>query len=241
MEVRVGTSGFSYAEWKGAFYPPRLRPADMLGYYAEHLPTVEINSTFYRMPRASMLEGWGAKVPEGFRFVLKASRRITHHGSLAPETREGVMHLWQMASHLGATLGPILFQLPPHMDKDVERLRSFLSMLPPDMRVALEFRHPSWFDQAVYDALRHHGAALVAADFPDPARDAPLIPTADFGYARLRNADYDDIALARWAAHITAQPWREAYVFFKHEDEGKAPALAQRMLHLLAKPGRRSH
>ncbi|MFW6067201.1 MAG: DUF72 domain-containing protein [Myxococcota bacterium] len=234
MHVRVGTSGFSYDEWNGVFYPKGTKPADRLRYYAERLPTVEINNTFYRMPRGSMLDGWRDKVPESFRFVLKASRRITHQAKIAPEAEDSVRYLWEVSSRLGTLLGPFLFQLPPYLRKDVERLRGFLASLPAGMRAALEFRHRSWLDDEVYAVLREHGAAMVAADFEDDEAGTPLVATAGFGYLRLRADDYDDSALADWAGRILEQPWQEAYVFFKHEDEGAAPRLAARLLATLA-------
>ncbi|MFW5877463.1 MAG: DUF72 domain-containing protein [Myxococcota bacterium] len=230
MDVRVGTSGFSYDEWKGVFYPEGMKARDRLGYYAQRLPTVEINNTFYRMPRGSVLEGWSSKVPGDFRFVLKASRRITHQARIGPEAGDSVRYLWKVAANLGDRLGPFLFQLPPYSRKDVDRLRSFLAMLPEGMRAAVEFRHPSWLDDEVYAALREHGVAMVAADFDDEDAGTPLVVTADFGYLRLRAEDYDDGALTDWAQRILTQPWREAYVFFKHEEGGAAPRLAAGLL-----------
>lgn len=232
MHVLVGTSGFAYKEWKGPFYPEGLKNADMLRYYAQQLPTVEINNTFYRMPRTSMLEKWSGTVPEHFQFVLKASQRITHHARLK-DADDQVLFLFEQAAVLGSKLGPVLFQLPPNLKKDVERLRSFLRALPAGKRVAFEFRHASWQDEEVHDTLREHGAALCIADFEDSDEDTPLVATCDLGYLRLRAADYDDDALKRWAERIQSQPWSQAYVFFKHEDEGAAPRLAARLTELL--------
>ena len=231
MRLRAGTSGFSYKEWKGPFYPETLADKDMLRFYAERLSTVEINSTFYRMPKASVLEGWKEKVPEDFIFVLKASRRITHHARLKEEAFDSAAYLWNVARTLEARLGPILFQLPPNMKKDVERLVRFVEALPENLRGAFEFRNDSWFDDDVYDALRSGGHAICLAETDDGG--APeLVSTADWGYLRLRREDYTDEALRAWRAAIEAQPWREAFVFFKHEDEGAAPRLAKRLLEL---------
>jgi len=231
MQLRVGTSGFGYKEWKGSFYPKDLPNAEMLRYYAERLTTVEINNTFYRMPKRSMLEGWVQSVPEDFVFVLKASRKITHHARLKETANDSVVHLWETAGVLGPHLGPILFQLPANMKKDVPRLQSFMVALPEGLRAAFEFRHESWLDSDVYDALRDAGHALCLADTEDG--DAPeLVPTTDWGYLRLRREDYTDDALRTWKGAIDAQPWQRAFVFFKHEDEGAAPLLAKRLLAL---------
>lgn len=226
--IRAGTSGFSYKPWKGPFYPEDLPDKRMLEYYAERLPTVEINNTFYRMPKATMLQGWADKVPDRFVFILKASRRITHHGRLK-EVKDSVDYLWEMASALGPKLGPILFQLPPHLKKDVPRLKAFAEELPAGCRAAFEFRHESWFDEEVYQCLRDAGQTLCLADFDDQQTPA-LVSTADWGYLRLRREQYSDDELAGWVERIQSQPWRQAFVFFKHEDEGIAPNLALRMM-----------
>ncbi len=231
MNVRVGTSGYSYTPWKGTFYPAKLKAADMLRYYAEHFPTVEINNTFYRMPSAGMLERWAAETPESFSFVLKASRRLTHQSRL--DDADGTAYFFRTAGVLGERLGPALVQLPPYFRKDVAALREFLTFVPEGRRVAFEFRQATWFDDEVYDALRAKGAALCLAD-TDEAPDPALVTTADWGYLRLRRADYDEAALASWAARIRAQPWKEAWVFLKHEEEGKGPALAARLMAQLA-------
>ena len=219
MHVHVGTSGYAYKEWRGSFYPEKIKDREMLRYYAERLPAVEINNTFYRQPGRETLLRWAEQVPEGFRFVLKASQRITHRQKLAAESAETVAFLFETARALGDRLGPVFFQTPPFLRKDAARLRAFLGALPPAHPVAFEFRHETWFDDEVYGLLRERNAALVAAD-KDEAGDAgtPVVPTADWGYLRLRRCDYDDAALGGWRERILAQPWREAYVFFKHEE-----------------------
>jgi uncharacterized protein YecE (DUF72 family) len=227
MNVRVGTSGYSYAPWKGTFYPAKLKAADMLRYYAERLSTVEINNTFYRMPNAGLLERWAQETPETFSFVLKASRRLTHQSRL--DDADGTAYFFRTAGALGDRLGPALVQLPPHFRKDVAALRGFLALVPDGRRVAFEFRQATWFDEEVYETLRAKGAALCLAD-TDEAPDPALVTTADWGYLRLRRTDYDDVALAAWAKRIRGQPWKEAWVFFKHEEEGKGPALAARLM-----------
>jgi uncharacterized protein YecE (DUF72 family) len=233
MQVYVGTSGYSYKEWKGTFYPEDLKAADMLRYYAERLTTVEINNTFYRMPKASLLENWAAQVGESFVFVLKGSQRITHMKRLK-DAGDSVAYLFETAAVLGSRLGPVFFQLPPSLKKDAPRLRAFLDLLPADRPVAFEFRHESWFDDEVYEALRARGAALCAADTDESGDEgAPVVPTGGFGYLRLRRAAYSDADLMAWAEKVRGQTWDRAFVFFKHEDAGKGPAMAARFRQLI--------
>ena len=227
MRVLAGTSGFSYKEWKGSFYPEDLPAEDMLRFYAERLPAVEINNTFYRMPKAGLLAGWAEQVPDGFRFVLKASQRITHHKRLK-EASEEVGYFLRVAETLGDRLGPSLFQLPPNLKKDLPRLVDFLALLPAAARAAFEFRHASWFEEDVFEALRARGAALCVAE--DEELATPLVATAGWGYLRLRRPDYGEAEVAAWADRIRGQPWDETYVFFKHEDAGAGPKLAAQML-----------
>ena len=230
MRLSAGTSGFSYKEWKGSFYPEALPAAEMLRFYSERLPAVEINNTFYRMPRASVLESWADQVGSRFRFVLKASRRITHFKRLN-DVAEETDYLFSTAAALGDRLGAILFQLPPTMKKDIDRLSGFLPLVPTGFRAALEFRHGSWLDEDVYALLARHDAALCVAETDEEA--APhRIATASWGYVRLRRAEYDEERLRQWAERIGAQPWDEAFVFFKHEDAGTGPMLAGRLLEL---------
>ncbi len=231
MQVLVGTSGYSYKEWKGTFYPEDLKAADMLRFYAARFSTVEINNTFYRMPGKDMIARWAEEVPAGFTFVLKAPRRITHELRLSADSADAVAYLFATGGLLGDRLGPVLFQLPPSLRKDVDRLRAFLDLLPPERPAAFEFRHETWFDDEVYDTLRAKGMALCTADTEESGEEgAPLVPTASWGYLRLRRADYVEADLGRWAERIQAQPWQRAFVFFKHEDEGKGPTLAARLV-----------
>jgi uncharacterized protein YecE (DUF72 family) len=232
MRILAGTSGYSYKEWKGTFYPDDLPAAKMLSYYAQRFGSVEINNTFYRMPEEKTLAKWATEVPESFRFVLKAPQRITHHKKLV-ECGDEIRHFFEVAEVLGSKLGPVLFQLPPFARKDAGKLGDFLSILPKDRRVAFEFRHASWFDDEIYALLRGHGVALCAADTDDTADpDALVVATAPWGYARLRRTEYPGDMLAAWRRRIEAQPWSEAYVFFKHEDEGKGPLFARQFLDL---------
>ena len=230
MSVRVwiGTSGYSYAEWKGNFYPEKMPAKDMLRFYAERFPTVEINNTFYRMPTEKLLSGWAEQVPENFTFVIKAPKRITHDKRLK-ECGELLTFLFQVTATLGSRLGPLLFQLPPNFKKDVPRLKTFFDDMPERRRMAFEFRHASWFDDEVFDLLRSQGAALCVADTGEEPV-APLVATADWGYLRLRREEFSDEELRDWAKRIREQPWSDAYVFLKHEEEGKGPKLAARLM-----------
>ena len=228
MKCWVGTSGFSYKEWKGSFYPEDLSNDRMLAYYGERLNAVEINNTFYRMPKRATLADWGGKVPDEFSFVLKASRKITHFKRLK-DTQDELGYLVDVSSELGARLGPLLFQLLPNMKIDVERLRDFVSLFPAGLRAAFEFRHDSWFADETYTLLSDAGAALVHAD-TGADEPAEVVATASYGYLRLRRDDYDPGDVARWARIVSDQEWEDAFVFFKHEDAGAGPALAERFV-----------
>ena len=220
----TGTSGFSYKEWKGSFYPEKLPATKMLAHYSRRLTSVEINNTFYRLPRAEMLEKWAGQVPDDFAFVLKASRRITHMKRLK-DADDPLDYLVRTATGaLGDRLGPILFQLPPFLRVDVERLRDFLDIVPRSVRAAFEFRHESWFCDEICKLLTDHGAALVTADTGEG--EAAVVPTAAFGYARLRKPGYDEGELGDWAAALARPEWSDVFVFFKHEDEGAGPRMA---------------
>jgi uncharacterized protein YecE (DUF72 family) len=232
MRLFAGTSGYGYKEWKGSFYPQELPDKDMLNYYGARLPAVEINNTFYRMPAASMLAAWGAQVPPGFRFVLKAPRRITHTKPLKDKGDE-VGYLFRTAAALGDQLGAVLFQLPPYLHRDMALLTAFLDLLPSGNRTVFEFRHPSWFDDELYELLRHRGCALCCSD-GEKEELRQFITTADWGYLRLRRADYTEAGLLDWIQRIRSQNWTAAYVFFKHEAAGTGPKLARHFLNLAA-------
>jgi uncharacterized protein YecE (DUF72 family) len=230
MNLYVGTSGYSYKQWKGTFYPKDLPAKGMLHYYGQQFRSVEINNTFHRMPKAALLEGWAAEVPADFKFVLKAPQRITHIQRLR-DTDGSVSFLLNEAAVLNERLGPLLFQLPPNLQKDVPRLAAFLELLPRMRRGAFEFRHQSWFDDEVFALMREHGAALCIAEAENDL-EVPFVSTADWGYLRLRRPDYGDPELKAWAERVRGQDWRDAFVFFKHEDEAKGPEMARRFLEL---------
>jgi uncharacterized protein YecE (DUF72 family) len=231
VSVRVGTSGYNYAEWKGSFYPADLSAAKMLPYYAARFPTVEINATFYRMPTAKTLAGWDAATPASFVLALKAPQRITHFARLRG-VDEPLRLFCDTARTLGPKLGPLLFQLPPNFKKDTDRLAETLFLLPPDLPCAFEFRHESWLADDVYDLLRRRNAALCIAD--SETASTPVVATADFGYLRLRDEGYGDADLVRWAETIRGlgASWRETFVYFKHEASGTGPVFARRLTEL---------
>ena len=234
MNLYVGTSGYAYKEWKGRFYPEALPAKRMLHYYGEHFRSVEINNTFYRMPTVARLQAWADEVPADFRFVLKAPQRITHQHRLV-DADEDVGYLLDVAGMLGPRLGALLFQLPPNLKKDVARLDAFLALLPTSPRAAFEFRHASWFDDEVFALLRAQGAALCIVE-AEGGLDVPVVATADWGYLRLRRPDYGEAELRAWAAQLRQQGWQDAFVFFKHEEAGRGPQLAQRFLELVQAP-----
>jgi uncharacterized protein YecE (DUF72 family) len=228
MQLLAGTSGFSYKEWLGKFYPEK-HPADqMLSYYASHFPTVEINNTFYRMPAEAMLANWAVQVPDGFSFTLKAPRRITHELRLR-ECETHVAEFLRRAQALGAKLGPLLFQLPPFLKKDLPRLRDFLSLLPPGRAAAFEFRNDSWQDEDVYETLRSKGAMLCYTD-TDEGDSPPVVATAPCTYLRLRRTHYADAELGEWARRIAALELERAYVYFMHEDDALGAVFARKLL-----------
>jgi uncharacterized protein YecE (DUF72 family) len=208
MNLYVGTSGYAYKEWKGTFYPEDLPDKQMLRFYGERFRSVEINNTFYRMPKPAVLEGWTAEVPSDFKFVLKASQRITHFQRLK-DAGDSLSYLLKVAASLQDRLGPLLFQLPPFLKKDLSRLGDFLALLPSQRRAAIEFR-------------------------AENDLEVPFVSTADWGYLRLRRPDYGDAELTSWGERVGQQTWQDAFVFFKHEEEGKGPQMAKRFLELAA-------
>jgi uncharacterized protein YecE (DUF72 family) len=226
----AGASGYSFKEWKGNFYPDKIKPEAMLAWYAARLPTVEINNTFYQMPKVAVLENWVASTPSEFRFAIKASRRITHDDRLkADATADSVEFLYRNLAALGDKRGAVLFQLPPFLKKDLPRLLEFLHLLPEGHRAAFEFRNDSWFGDDVYIALREAGAALCLSEREDGA-PPPLIETASWGYLRLRLEQYSDEDFRRWVDRLKATSWDTVYAYFMHEPT--APPYALRLQQL---------
>jgi len=231
--IRVGTSGYNYPAWRGSFYPERLSAPRMLPYYAERLSTVEINASFYRMPTAKTVEGWAAATPPDFVFALKAPQRITHFARLSG-VEDAVRFFTETIRTLGGKLGPLLFQLPPSFRKDTARLAGVLGQLSPDLRVAWEFRHPSWFADDVFALLAERDAALCIVDAEEGR--TPDVATASWGYVRLRDRAYTGSELESWAASLARPAWRDAFAYFKHEDSGLGPALAADLAALINRP-----
>ncbi|HEV8313730.1 MAG TPA: DUF72 domain-containing protein [Burkholderiaceae bacterium] len=228
----AGASGYAYKEWQGSFYPEKIKPEAMLAWYAERLPTVEINNTFYQMPKATVLQHWAEVTPEAFRFSIKSPRRITHDARLKADTAaDSVAYLYRTLESLGPKRGPVLFQLPPFMKKDLPRLNEFLALLPERHRAAFEFRNDSWFDDEVYAALKEAGAALCLSERED-STPPPLVQTAPWGYVRLRLEQYSEADLQQWAARIADTGWSESFVYFMHEPT--APGYAQTLTRLAA-------
>jgi len=223
----AGASGYAYKEWQGSFYPEKIKAEDMLAWYAQHFPTVEINNTFYRIPKPSVLEHWAQVTPLEFRFAIKASRRITHDARIKADAADSVDYLYRMLASLGAKLAAVLFQLPPNLKKDLPRLEAFLKMLPDNHRAAFEFRNDSWFDDEVYARLREANAALVLSEREDNA-PPPLVATAPWGYLRLRLEEYSEDDLQRWAERVAATSWSDTFVYFMHEPT--APGYAQTLM-----------
>ncbi len=230
--ILVGTSGYNYPEWKGSFYPADIAAAKMLPYYASRFQTVEINYTFYRMPTATLVAGWARQVPDGFRFTLKAPRRITHDRRLR-DVGDLVSGFCAAAAELGPKLGALLFQLPPNFKQDLAVFDAFLDTLPPRVTAAFEFRHDSWHDEAVFDRLRARNLALCIAD--TESRSTPLVSTADYSYFRLRDEGYTDADIGSWSrsARELGADGRDVFVYFKHEDAGKGAVFGEAMLRRL--------
>ena len=234
MNIYPGTSGYSYKEWKGFFYPEDLPNDQMLNYYGERLPSVEVNNTFYRSPKQAMVESWAAAVPESFRFSLKAPQKITHIKRLS-NAHDETDYFMKTVKSMGEKLGVVLFQCPPNFRKDLARLQEFLKTLPEDVRCAFEFRHATWFDEEVFSVLREKNCALCIAD-TDEDLEVPFVSTAEWGYMRLRRPDYTKTDLRLWVKKISDQKWETAFVFFKHEDEGVGAKLALDMMKIVSAP-----
>jgi len=229
MQLLIGTSGFSYKEWRGIFYPPDLSVTAMLSHYAGRLNAVEINNTFYRLPKPALLESWAGQVSEQFRFSIKASRRITHMKRLRNAESE-TEFLFKNVGALGERLGVVFFQLPPFLAKDPERLDRFAAGIPKSIPAAFQFKNPSWNDPEVVEVLTRHGLAWCISDEDDP--NPPFHITAPFGYFRLRQEQYSPEALRGWLERIHAQSWERAFVFFKDDEKALGPGFAEAFLKL---------
>ena len=230
MRFHVGTSGYSYKQWKGNFYPEKLPDKKMLSYYAQHFSTVEINSTFHRFPTTNTVEAWAGQVPDSFRFVLKGRQTITHFRRLQ-NAEDQIDDFINIASVLGERQGPLFFQLPPNFKKDLPRLDAFLNYVDGRAAVVVQLQHASWFDDDVYSCLRAHSAALCSVDDEGPSCDK-VIGTTDWGMYACVEERYTEARLKKWIDKLKAEDWNEVFVFFKHEDVGAGPKLAARFLEL---------
>jgi uncharacterized protein YecE (DUF72 family) len=231
MHYLIGTSGYNYPEWRGSFYPEKFPTAKMLAFYSARFNTVEVNYTFYRIPTPALLEKWAEGTPDGFTFTLKAPRRITHDSKLQ-HVADLTQTFCRTAATLGSKLGVLLFQLPPTMKRDDARLAAFIDTLPEGTRAAFEFRHPSWHDAAVFDALRGRNLALCIAD--SEKMSTPVVATADYAYFRLRDEGYQPADIEQWAQKIRGLGGvGETFVYFKHEEQGKGPEFAQLLMKAL--------
>ena len=224
--IRIGTSGYSYPEWRGSFYPERFPTAQMLPFYSARFSTVEINNTFYRMPSEKVLSDWSGATPEEFKFTLKAPRQITHNSRLQ-NCESALETFWERAGTLGPKLGVLLFQLPPSFKKNVALLSTFLEGLAHGTRAAFEFRDTSWHSDDVFALLETRNVAVCIAD--SETMTTPVVVTSDYGYFRLRDEGYQEDDIQQWAATIAqhVDDWRDVFVYFKHEEQGKGPEFAR--------------
>jgi uncharacterized protein YecE (DUF72 family) len=230
-KLYVGTSGYAYKPWKGTFYPEKLPDKEMLKFYASQLLTVEINYSFYQMPKESTLEGWASNVPESFQFALKANQKITHVARLR-NCESTLKRFLEVSSVLaeGNRLGPILVQLPPNFKFDSALLAEFLALRPTAFRFAFEVRHASWYTEETYQLLRKFDTALCLAETDETT--PPDVVTAGFAYVRLRREEYSAKELTAWRKRFDA--WNkqgvDVYCYVKHEDAGKGPKYARQLL-----------
>ena len=230
MNLYVGTSGYSYKEWKGSFYPEDIKPDKMLNFYSGQFSSVEINNTFYRIPQKSVLETWKKQVPKDFRFSIKAPQRITHQKRLK-DIEDDNKYFIDTIKALGSKLGIVLFQFPPYFRKNLDLLQNFVNILPDKISAAFEFRHESWFEDNVYACLHKKDFSICLSE-TDEEPGIEIINISSKGYLRLRKSDYSKKEIISWHEIIKKQNWEEAFVFFKHEDGAKGPQFARQLLNL---------
>jgi uncharacterized protein YecE (DUF72 family) len=232
-KVHIGTSGWAYPTWKPDFYPAKTPSAKLLDYYSTQLNCVEVNYTFRARPALKTLQNWATVTPEGFTFVAKAHQRITHIKRLNDVDQDVDAFFASLQPLLHARkLGPVLFQLPPNLKADPERLAKFLKVLPNDAPSAIEYRNPTWFEEKIYQLMRNHNVALCIAESDDLA--VPEVFTADFAYYRLRKSDYSEKEIAEVEQRLrTAAEQREVYAFLKHEDTPEGAINARKLLEKL--------
>jgi uncharacterized protein YecE (DUF72 family) len=226
MKIHVGTSGYGHKEWIGKFYPEKIQPREMLGFYSQSFRAVEINNTFYHMPTETVLASWAAQVRDDFIFAIKAPQVITHLKQLR-NVQEETRYLFRTLAVLDAKLGPVLFQFPKSFHADKPALEAFLGLLPEKTDCAFDFRSQSWQDAEILALLRKKGYSFCIED-TDENQANKIINTAPWGYLRLRRSEYTDADLSQWAGRILSQKWEKAFVFFKHEDAARGPGMAIR-------------
>jgi uncharacterized protein YecE (DUF72 family) len=239
LKYYIGTSGWVYPHWRDVFYPPKLAQSKWLEFYTRHFPTVELNSSFYHLPTEKAFSNWRDTSPQGFVYAVKVSRFITHIKRLK-DVEEPVATFLDRARHLEEKLGPLLYQLPPNMHRNDERLDHFLSLLPKGLRHVVEFRHESWLDEGVFDILRKHNVGFCVFDMPD--LPCPLLATADFAYIRFHGSTglywscYSDEELEHWAQKIPAlaKDLDAVYIYFNNDAQGFAIRNAQTLREKLA-------
>lgn len=230
MKIYIGTSGYGYKEWKGKFYPEKISPKEMLGFYSKRFGAVEINNTFYHMPREDILTSWAGQVPDDFVFAIKAPQVITHLKRLRNVEAE-TDYLFRSLSVLDRKLGPVLFQFPKSFHADGPLLKNFLALIPGNTACAFEFRSSSWLNKEILALLQERGFSLCTADTDENPAER-ITGTAPWGYLRLRRSEYTEADLSQWLEKILSQRWKKAFVFFKHEEEAKGPEMANRFFEL---------
>jgi uncharacterized protein YecE (DUF72 family) len=231
LKIYIGTSGYSYKEWKGGFYPPRIQPKEMLRFYSERFDAVEINNTFYHMPQPTILASWAEQVPDTFLFSVKAPQTITHLKQLRNVNSE-TEYLFRALPGLGTKLGPVLFQFARSFHVDHSVLQGFLSLIPQKASCTFEFRNPAHLDKETLSLLRARNFALCVSDAEDHPVDE-IVDTAGWGYLRLRRAYYSDSELTGWVKRILSRDWDRAFIFFKHEEEASSPEMAIRFQEII--------
>lgn len=231
MQLLPGTSGYAYPQWRGSFYPAELRDEDMLPHYAGRLPTVEINNTFYRIPKPDVVETWKARAPAPFSFVIKASQRISHRAKLKGEDAHGSLrYLYSVIERLGEQLGCVLVQTPPFVRADAGVLAALLPVIPAGQRVAFELTHASWHTAEIDRLLLDHGHCRVVADKEDGTAAWPEL--SRWAYVRLRKDSYTTAQIQAWLDELRGKGLEQAYVFFKHEDTARGAEMALELLQL---------
>lgn len=233
MKVHIGCSGWNYKDWRGKFYPEKLAARNWLEYYSKHFNTVEVNSTFYRFPKDEYLEKWRATVSDDFLFTLKGSRYVTHMKKLH-EVEESVARFNEVAKLLKDKLGSVLWQLPPGLHRDDDRLKAFCGHFDPEIKNVIEFRHESWYDEEVYKLLSDHNVVLCAISSPKFPEE--MITTAKTGYLRFHGKGkkwydylYSEDELKEWYEQIMEKDLEEIFIYFNNDMHGNAPENAKEL------------